>query len=89
MPKSKNAEQFFCSVCQKTFSDPYRHLLKTVGGHAFFGFVDKEHREFAEKISKSNCQSFCFCGGEVKSLVTGEDSWEIFCQNCGFIFDED
>lgn len=86
---------YTCSVCKSEFSDSWDHLLTPTAspnghGGAMLDYVDEAHKNYANNLKTGNYKKGkCFCGGHITIYVGGEDSWEVSCDDCKFLFDED
>jgi hypothetical protein len=78
-----------CLVCGKPISDGWDHVLTQEKGWPFLVTKDKPHAAYFKKVEASNYKLPCFCGGHIMWSGSGEDSYEVVCDTCGFMFDED
>lgn len=76
-----------CIICKKNFKDGWEHIFKMESWP--YQFKDKAHADYFKEIEKSNYTKPCFCGGKIINTAWGENSWEIYCSECGFLYDED
>jgi len=76
-----------CIICDKNFTDSWHHLFGKKDGLA--RFKTKTHADYLREIEKSDYTLPCYCGGHITIYVIGQDSWEVTCDDCGFLFDED
>jgi hypothetical protein len=88
-----------CKICNQEFENGWQHALTwsdPKGEGMSTGYVDRKHAEAIEEFMKDmfNREKMCpVCGGEVSRTGSaspdGDASWEIICDDCGFLFDED
>ena len=73
-----------CRICGEEFSDIFDHLDSISHEGKMDGVHQKAENEISVDVSKG-----CFCGGKIVTHSLGEDSWEISCVECGFLWGED
>ena len=76
-----------CIICGKTFESIWKHLTGREEG--LFVLKDEDHREYYKKVEGSRYELPCFCGGKISISSYSPDSWEVMCDKCGFLWDED
>lgn len=78
---------FVCTICAIPFRDAQEHLQNVVQ----FSYLKRAHEKRVETI-RFGSETRCFCGGHVQRYGTADpDSphWQIVCEACSYIFDED
>jgi hypothetical protein len=82
-------ENMKCLVCGEQFEDGWDHVLKMAKEDMFLVPRDKAHADYMKEVVNSGYKKPCFCGGKIMTRVYSEDSWEISCGDCNFLWDED
>lgn len=53
----------------------------------------KKHKNIVEAFDYINNDECCMCGGKIKRYYYGDpddaEGWNISCEKCGFLYDED
>lgn len=75
-------QSFTCAVCGKDFNDPYEHIIPKNN------IRDAKHDEYVKALADGNYTKACFCGGHV-GWYGNEMSYEVRCNSCDFLYDED
>jgi len=87
-----------CVVCGQQTSDMWKHVIDIQEKLSFSDELKEPHQIYEDKVRNNieeNGKSAypCFCGGEVimnrHGLPDGGATWETYCTECGYIFDED
>jgi hypothetical protein len=81
-------KKYFCLVCKEWVDDIWNHVLEPTKAGGYFGF-NKKHAKYGKKVMESGYKIPCFCGGHISFTATGQESYEITCDTCGFLWDED
>lgn len=76
---------FTCRICQKEFRFGWDHVLKG----KFSEVIDDAHQEALDDIEDNGYLEPCpFCGGNI-STFGNKDNYEIVCDDCGYLYEED
>jgi|TARA_Y100000310_G_C20682617_1_gene816872 hypothetical protein len=87
----KSVFQFVCKVCGESLSDGWEHTLERKKTNVGLVPIDEAHSKALDKFRENNFNGNCpICDGYVRKSCYGDgNSWEIACDECGFLFDED
>lgn len=85
-----------CLICSEEMQDVVRHFVSNHNGRCGLcgEIAITNFQDFGDGYTWTNDHAphnkiCCFCGGEIRSITYGPDSWSIFCNDCGYLIDED
>lgn len=84
-PEPPKPEQIItCKVCSTAFKQ------REFDSHLFEnGELKKDHTPPSDYKHNGYLDKCYFCDGKLRTIGRGDEGWETFCVDCGFLWDED